>query len=342
MRGIAQEERRPALGGDDDTVIRLRLVRAEYDDSERGRLLKSARRHQVPGLHAALISAREARRCCLESRAEEALESWRDAVSDAIHAGTSRYRRRLAVCHPRPQRPVRAVDLRLDEEHRLAQALRTTGTGRLLDRIRDPREEAMSATVSGQPREAVLAARRWLTDSVATGSWADEQDALVFLADLYRDNREPLLAASYYQRAGDDKKLLDLASQVGDLPLPIGSLQDAPWWTLSARAALISVQADLLDDRTAEALLAELTGLAVLAAGQANWPTRRHAASPCRPRKAHAPSPPAEHQSRPWQSLTCSPPTFRASLTTTTIPTMSTPPPAPTSLSRTRHSLLPL
>ena len=322
--------------------IRLRLVRAEYDDSERGRLLKSARRHQVPGLHAALISAREARRCCLESRAEEALESWRNAVSDAIHAG-------LADTAADWLYAIRDLNVRygpwtseLDEEHRLAQPLRTTGTGRLLDRIRDPREEAMSATVSGRPREAVLAARRWLTEaSVATGSWADEQDALVFLADLYRDNREPLLAASYYRRAGDDKKLLDLASQVGDLPLPIGSLQDAPWWTLSARAALISVQADLLDDRTAEALLAELTGLAVRGrAGElADSPTRSLTLQATKSACALASR---GTSSRPWQSLTCSPPTFRASLTTTTIPTMSTPPPAPTSLSRTRHSLLPL
>ena len=260
---IAQQEKRLASGGDDDAAIRLRLVRAEYDDSERSQLLKASRRHQVPRRHAALISAHEARRCCLESRAEEALESWRDAVSDAIHAG-------LADTAADWLYAIRDLNVRygpwtseLDEEHRLAQALRTTGTGRLLDRIRDPREEAMSAMVSGNPREAVLAARRWLTDAVVTGSWADEQDALVCLADLYRDNQEPLLAASYYQRAGDDKKLLDLADHVGDLPLPIGPVEHAPWWTLSARAALISVQADLLDERTAEALLTELTDLAV-------------------------------------------------------------------------------
>ena len=59
---IAQEEQRSVSSGHDDVVLRLRLVRAEYDDSERGRLLKAARRHQVPGRHAALVSAREARR----------------------------------------------------------------------------------------------------------------------------------------------------------------------------------------------------------------------------------------------------------------------------------------
>ncbi|MGH3696422.1 MAG: hypothetical protein ACRDRX_20925 [Pseudonocardiaceae bacterium] len=72
-----------------DLVVRLRLLRAEYDQHERRELLKAARRHVVPGIQGALISAREARRCCLEGRAEEALEAWRDAVHDAIHAGFS-------------------------------------------------------------------------------------------------------------------------------------------------------------------------------------------------------------------------------------------------------------
>lgn len=258
---IAQVEAVP--GDNEDTATRLRLVRAEYDDPERRRLLKDARRHQVTGRHAALISAREARRCCLESRAEEALESWRDAVSDAIHAGLTDtaadwlYAIRDLKVQYGPWTP------ELDEEHRLAQALHATGSGRLLDRSREPREAALSAMVGGEPREAVLAARRWLTDAVVTGSWADERDALAFLGDLYRNNREPRRAASCYQLAGDDKKLLDLANQVGDLPLPIGSLKNAPWWTLSARAALASAQADLLDNGTVQTILTELTDLAV-------------------------------------------------------------------------------
>jgi hypothetical protein len=44
---ISQTERQPNPGTDDD-VIRLRLVRAEYDRSERRQLLQAARRHQVP------------------------------------------------------------------------------------------------------------------------------------------------------------------------------------------------------------------------------------------------------------------------------------------------------
>ncbi|TKV27491.1 hypothetical protein FDK12_12020 [Arthrobacter sp. NamB2] len=136
----------------------------------------------------------------------------------------------------------------LNDEHRLAQALRTTGGGRLIERIRDPREQAMSALVQKKPVEAVISARRWLTDSVAFGAWASEGEALEFLGDLYRDNREPEEAASFYQRAGSAKKLTDLADQAGDTLLPIGALSEEPWWVLRARASMLSVQEDLLDE----------------------------------------------------------------------------------------------
>jgi hypothetical protein len=98
-------------------------------------------------------------------------------------------------------------------------------------------------------------------------SGTDEREALEFLADLYADSKEPGLAATYYQRAGDAKKLKTLASAVGDLMLPLGPLKDASWWMLRARAVLISAQADLLEDDAASALLGESMELAALARG---------------------------------------------------------------------------
>ncbi|MFI1865491.1 hypothetical protein [Streptomyces jumonjinensis] len=45
----------------------------------------------------------------------------------------------------------------IDDEHRLAQALRATGPSRrVLDRVRDPREQAMTSLVRKKPIEAVL------------------------------------------------------------------------------------------------------------------------------------------------------------------------------------------
>jgi hypothetical protein len=245
-----------------DLVVRLRLVRAGYDQQERRELLKAARRHVVPGTQAALISAREARRCCLEGRAEEALESWRDAVHDAIHAGLSDDAANWLYA-------IRSLNVQygpwttdLDDEHRLAQALRATASGRLLDRGREPSEAAMAAVVRGKPIEATLWARRWLIDGVVTGSWAQESEAAAFLGDIYRNNREPGLAAVFYQRAGQVKKVTELAGEVGDFLLPVGALADEPWWVLRTRAAQASAQADLLDDKTAATLLAQLTDLA--------------------------------------------------------------------------------
>ncbi|MGH3696423.1 MAG: HEAT repeat domain-containing protein [Pseudonocardiaceae bacterium] len=121
----------------------------------------------------------------------------------------------------------------------------------------------MAAVVRGKPIEATLWARRWLIDGVVTGSWAQESDAAKFLGDIYRNNREPALAAVFYQRAGQVDKVTELAGEVGDFLLPVGVLADEPWWVLRTRAAQASAQADLLDDKTAAMSLEQLTDLAV-------------------------------------------------------------------------------
>ena len=273
---LAQVKEQPATEQMQDTVVRLRLLRAEYDSAPRQDLLREARRHRMKGRYAALVSAREARRCALEGRAEEALENWRDAVQDGIHAGLAEEAADWLYA-------IRAANARygpwtteIDDEHRLAQALRTTGSGRLLDRIRDPRAQAMSALVRGKPTEAVLAARRWLTDSVVTGSWADENEAVTFLGDLYRDNNEPDLAAAYYQRAGSTEKLEQLAKNMGDALLPLVPGVRQPWWTLRSRAVLVAAQSDLGEDAAARELFDEMLDLAVRArAGElVDSPTR--------------------------------------------------------------------
>lgn len=246
----------------EDTVIRLRLVRAEYDRAERTELMRLARHHRLPGRQAALINAREARLCALEGRAEEAVENWRDAVYDAIHAGMTEDAADWLYAIRAVNTQYGPLTLLIDDEHRLAQALRATGTGRLLDRVRSFREQALSAKVNGRPVEAVPSARRWLTDAVTTGDWSSEFEALDFLGDLYRESHESSLAAQYYQRAGKAKKLKELATIVGDLTLPLGSLSDAPWWVLHCRATTIEAQADLITDETARDLLDELTALA--------------------------------------------------------------------------------
>src|SRR5664280_820561 len=217
-----------------DVGLRLRLVRAEYDEDERRSLRRSARRHLVPGRAAALINAREARRCALQGRVEEASEAWRDAVHDAIHVGLHDDAADWLYA-------IRALNVQygpwteeLDNEHRLAQALRAISSDRILDRSRDPREAALSDLVSGKPIEAVLSARRWLIDSCVTGSWAHESEAAEVLGDTYAANREPALAAALYQRVGAWKEVTELANRVGDILLPTTSWADQPWWVVHA------------------------------------------------------------------------------------------------------------
>jgi Restriction endonuclease len=253
---------RGGAANQDDVVVRLRLVVAEYDDTQRQILLTEGRRHRVPGHVAALISAREARRCALESRAEEALDGWRDAVHDSIHAGLTEDAADWLYA-------IRAVNIQfgpwtdqLDEEHRLALALRTTGSGSILNRARQPSERARSAVLGRRPIVAALSARRWLTDAVVTGSWADELEAAEFLGDLYRDTTELELAARYYARAGRCKKIIELADRANDQLLTTGPMDGAPWWVLEARITLAAAQADLLKDDAAADLLGDLIDLA--------------------------------------------------------------------------------
>ncbi|MFJ3214421.1 hypothetical protein ACIPLC_00645 [Kitasatospora sp. NPDC086801] len=250
---------RPGL----DTVLRLRLVRAAYDATERTQLLWEARRHQMSGRHAALVQAREARRCALEGQPEEAVEGWRNGVHDGIHAGLTEEAAEWLYA-------IRAVNVRygpwlsnIDDEHRLAQALRATGTGCLLERARPPREHALSALKADRPSEAAQCALRWLTDTVITADWAGEIEALEFLGDLYCENQEPVLAAMYYMRAGETSKAKKLAAAVGDLPLTMGPINQGPWWVMETQACLLEVQADLIRDDAAGIFLDEMTALAV-------------------------------------------------------------------------------
>ncbi|WP_435186289.1 hypothetical protein [Streptomyces sp. bgisy126] len=260
----------------DQALLRLRLVRSHYDPSERRALHQRARRHHVADCPAAMIFAREGRRLAEEGEADAAVEAYRDAVNAGIRADLPQdaadwlYSIRSINGWYGPL----AGDI--DDEHRLAQALRATGTGRLLVRSRQPREQAMSALVRQKSREAIAAAQRWLVDTVVTGDWTGELEALRFLADLYRDNTEAGLAAIYYQRAGEAEAAKKLAAASGDTLLPLGPLQGVPWRVSRARAAQLEAQADLLDDDAAIALLGELIDMArrLLSGDQAESPLR--------------------------------------------------------------------
>jgi hypothetical protein len=252
------------LGADqwEEIGVRLRLVVAEYDQDERSELLSAALRYDVPGRLVAVIRAREARRCAQESRPDDAVEHWRNAVHFGIHNGLADeaadwlYATRSVRSRFSPPTPG------IDDEHHLAQALRGTASDRQLDRVRNPSERARAAALAQRQREAVLSARQWLTDAFTTGSWASEMEAARFLGELYGDNTEPELAVEFLARSGSAKKLAQLAEQVGDRLIPVKIDRRDPWWVTDARIAFRVAQADLLPDHDAAALLDELTSLA--------------------------------------------------------------------------------
>jgi hypothetical protein len=244
-----------------DLTLRLRLVRACYGSDERTNLLVSARRLRLPRKHAALVLAAQARRDALEGSADEALEHWRQAVGHAIHDGRTDDAAGWLYA-------IRTVNMRygpwtsrIDEEHLLAQALPKSSSGRLIRRVRDPETDARRAALNNRPTEAIIAARRWLADSILIGDWVDENAATDLLGDLYAANAEPEHAAACYQWTGQTKKLTELAAAVGDLLLPPTPVGSGPWWQQSTSLAGVAAQHDLLDDDTARSVLPTLLDL---------------------------------------------------------------------------------
>ncbi|MFD9619683.1 hypothetical protein ACFWB2_20705 [Streptomyces virginiae] len=262
----------------DHTLLRLRLVRAHYDPVERRALHLQARQHRITRRPAALVFAREGRRLAEQGNADAAVEAYRHAVDAGIRADLPQDAADWLYS-------VRSINVwygpwpgDLDDEHRLAQALRATGSGRFLVRARHPREQALSAIVRKKPREAIAAAQRWLVDTVVTGDWTGELEALRFLADLYQDNTEASLAASYYQRAGEAEAVKKHAAASGDTLLPVGPLQGVPWRVSRARVAQLEAQADILHDDAVASLLGELLEVArrLLSGDLTESPLRHH------------------------------------------------------------------
>jgi hypothetical protein len=241
--------------------IRLRLLRACYDDQERTTLLTAAQQLRLPRPHAALVLAAQARREALDGSGAEAVEHWRQAVSAAVLEGFTEDAADWLYS-------IRAVHLyfgpwtdNIEDEHLLAQALPTAGAGRLIRRVRDLETDARRQALDAHPIEAIRAARRWLADSIVMGNWAGEEAATELLGDLYARNGEGDRAASCYQWAGRTTKLLELARDAEDHLLPCAPVSAGPVDRRTASLAVAAAQQDLIDDDTAAHLLHLLVDL---------------------------------------------------------------------------------
>lgn len=255
---ITQLTQAPPTAVDKDVMLRLRLARASHNLDERTNLLTRATQLRLPRHHAALVLATQARREALDGSAAEAIEFWRHAVGHAIHEGhTDNAAGWLYAIRATNIRYARRISS-MDEEHLLAQALPKTGHGQLVRRVRNPEADARRAALNDDTGRAIVAARRWLADCIVTGSWAEEEAAARLLGDLYARNAEPIRATSCYRWSGNTKKAVELADNVGDLPLHRRPVLSGPWWQQTASLAVIAAQQDLLDDDTAGKLLSAL------------------------------------------------------------------------------------
>jgi hypothetical protein len=252
---------------DKELRFRLQLAKAAYDLDERASLVSRARQLRLPLHQAALVLAAEARREALDGAVDEAVGSWRLAINHALHEGRTDdaggwlYAIRAARVLYGPWKGD------LDEEHLLAQSLPKSGGPRLIRRARDPAPDVRRELLDGRGNLAIVAARRWLADCIATGDWANETEAAELLGDLFAGNAEPDRAAACYQWAGKEDKLVKLADALGDHLLPSWPFTPGPWWRQSTNLRMVEAQHDLIDDATAGTLLSVL--LDVVSRGRA-------------------------------------------------------------------------
>jgi hypothetical protein len=254
---------RPRTDSTAEEAFRLRLALADHDSGERSRLVQEARQLRLPREEAALALGAEARRNALLGAADDAMEHWRQAVSNAILSGKTED----AAGWLYAMRTVNVLygpwSSAIDEEHLLAEALPRSTGGRMLRRVRNFENDARRHALNGRPTDSIVAARRWLADSIAAGHWTDEAEALELLGDLYGTNAEPDLAALCYQRIGETKKLEKLAKSVGDHRLPVlDGGQSLSWWQQAASLVLLVAQQDLVPDDEAASLARKLLDLA--------------------------------------------------------------------------------
>ena len=236
--------------------MRLLDPRSEYNLVERTALVAEAR-HLAPEPSSCVGVGSAGRAAVDQSLVEDALGDWRQAISHAIHAGLVESAAGWLKLDPSPEYPRRRqTSLTTSTTWPAAGALGRAARGTFWP-LGGPLAivPTQPSSMTSRARQSSRA-RRWLVDSVVTGNWASEHDALELLGDLYSENQEPDLAGRYYQRAGETKKLTELVKAVGDHLLAVPQLSGAPWWELrAARAHLLAQQADLIDDRTAAARL---------------------------------------------------------------------------------------
>lgn len=244
-----------------ELAVRLRLVAADID-GEWQQLLQDARTRVHSRDLSALILARYARYRALDGDFSDADANWAEAIEQACLV--RRHEDAAAWLYSRRTLAMRYRIFIDDVYHPLASALNSRpDKPRLVAAGRRTRERALDALHQGKPRAAVARLRRYLTDSVVSGSWQEEHEARELLADCYASSGEYALAAEQLVLAGQKKRLIELARAVDDALLPVQPYLSSPlYWVQASAFSALAVQADLIADREVLGLIEQ--GLAVL------------------------------------------------------------------------------
>jgi hypothetical protein len=242
-----------ASGGPDQLVeARLRTCLADccggWDS-----LATGARQRFSPRV-TAWILARHARYLALTLRPELSVERWQDAAERACAEGMYDDAADWLYALRAVKVQYGSFDRGINDVHRLAQALRSSGGGTLLPQPYSARERALSLLLDGRWPDALEALGRYLWRATAGADWSGEIEAHEQLGDLFARTGRPDEAVQHFIRGGNGKKLEALAADLPDaaLTLSTGLLSEAPWERTAAYIFVTAV-ADLLVDGDAAA-----------------------------------------------------------------------------------------
>jgi hypothetical protein len=136
-----------------------------------------------------------------------------------------------------------------DPYHPLASALNAeAGQPPVAGASTSARERALAELHDQKLRPAAIRLQRYLRDSAASASWADEHDARHLLADVLRRSGELQLAARHLILAGLADAAHDLGREASRYLDVTRYLDEHGYWVKASALRLIAAQADLVPD----------------------------------------------------------------------------------------------
>jgi hypothetical protein len=237
---------------DEKQLIAARFRMCIADATGTWDALASTSRETYPAGISALVTARHGRYLALSPNPDASVERWKLAiergcperlnfdVADWLYA-----LRTTQLLHGLPLQDA-------NEAHRLAQVLRSEGSGSLLPEPYPAKERGLDRMREGKWREAYQALLEYLWRSVVIADFLGELDAHELLGDLFAATGQGGLAMRHYVRSGEAEKLEQLAKRLNDqrIDVPMELLTELPW-ERRALYAFVTACADLVADDAA-------------------------------------------------------------------------------------------